>query len=267
MKAPRYKVNGRLWLTPFGKNAPGHGRVDLLERIHASGSISQAARDVGISYKAAWDAVETMNNLADSPLVERSAGGLHGGGTRLTVRGERLIEVHRAVDAQFQGFLARLDEGIADFGHFYELMKGMGMRTSARNELAGTIKTITRDTVNAEVVLDIGGNDELVAVITHASVENLHLRPGMAAYALIKAPWVILADAEGMRTSARNRLCGKVETVESGEVSAEVTVALAGGKRITAIVTRESVQSMNLQTGSPTCALVKASHVIIAVSA
>jgi molybdate transport system regulatory protein len=55
--------------------------------------------------------------------------------------------------------------------------------------------------------------------------------------------------------------------MECGEGSAEVTVALGGGKRITAIVTRDSVQSMNLQPGSPTCALIKASHVIIAVGA
>ena len=63
------RVIGRFWVMGFGANSIGHGRVELLERIHAAGSISQAARDMGMSYKAAWDAVEAMNNLADGALV------------------------------------------------------------------------------------------------------------------------------------------------------------------------------------------------------
>ena len=58
----------------------GDKRVRLLEAIEAHGSISQAAKQVPLSYKAAWDAVDAMNNLADRPLVERSTGGRAGGG-------------------------------------------------------------------------------------------------------------------------------------------------------------------------------------------
>lgn len=55
--------------------------LELLERIDASGSISNAASTMGMSYKAAWQAVERMNNLSEHPLVERQTGGRHGGGT------------------------------------------------------------------------------------------------------------------------------------------------------------------------------------------
>lgn len=147
----------RFWVTGFRTNSIGHGRVELLERIHAASSISQAARDMGMSYKAAWDAVEAMNNLADGALVERSAGGRHGGGARLTPRGSWLIDVYRTAAAQFEGFFARLGAGIADFDHFYQLMKRPGMRTSARKELAGKVLSVTLGAVSAEVVLDIGG--------------------------------------------------------------------------------------------------------------
>lgn len=106
-----------------------------------------------------------------------------------------------------------------------------------------------------------------MAIITNASVSSLALHPGVAAYALVKAPWVILTTADGIRTSARNCLCGAVETVYDGAVNAEVTLALGGGKRITAIVTEDSVRELGLKPGVRACALIKASHVIVAVNA
>ena len=260
------RVGGRLWVSGASSGSVGHGRIELLERIQATGSISQAARDMHMSYKAAWDAVEAMNNLTDEPLVERSVGGRHGGGTQLTARGRRLIEVYRAAEGEFEGFLTQLGQGIADFDHFYDLMKRLGMKTSARNELAGTIRSLTPGAGKNEVVLDIGDSDELVAIITNTSAENLKLRVGVVAYALIKASWVILTGADGIReSSARNRLCGVVETIRPGQVNAEVTLALPGGKRITAIVTSDSISALGLKQGKGACALIKASHVIVAV--
>jgi molybdate transport repressor ModE-like protein len=58
-----------------------------LEAIDRRGSISQAAKDVDLSYKAAWDAVDAMNNLAEQPLLIRAIGGQHGGGSYLTAHG------------------------------------------------------------------------------------------------------------------------------------------------------------------------------------
>lgn len=259
---------GRFWIGASGAGSVGHGRVELLARIHASGSISQAARDMSMSYKAAWDAVDAMNNLADRPLVERCAGGRHGGGTRLTPQGLRLIEVYQASEAEFADFLQRLSAGIADFEHFYPLMRRLGMKTSARNELAGRVKTVRKGAVNAEVVLDIGDGTELVAIITNESVAALGLKKGAAAYALVKASWVILTTAEpATLTSARNRLCGRVEKLGKGAVNSEVTLALPGGKHLTAVITNGSAKSLALKKGVAACALIKASHVIVAVDA
>lgn len=261
------KVDGRFWVSGPAAHAVGRGRVELLERIDETGSISQAARDMGMSYKAAWDAVEGVNNLSDQPLVERSIGGRHGGGTRLTPQGRRLIEVYRAAEVQFSEFLARLGHGIADFDHFYELMRRLGMKTSARNELAGSVKKLTHGKVDTEVVLDIGGGDEIVALITKVSAESLGLRPGTPAYALIKASWVIITIAEEIRTSARNFLQGTVESVEKGALSSEVTLALPGGKHLAAMITNDSLRKLDIRIGSRASALIKASHVVVAVSA
>ena len=141
------------------------------------------------------------------------------------------------------------------------------MQTSARNQFLGKVRTVKPGAVNAEVILDIGGGDELAAIITMDSVEHLGLKPGMEAYALVKAPWVILTTDDSLKTSACNRQCGTVVRCQEGAVNGEVIVELPGGKTVAAIVTNDSIQSLGLQVGARACALIKASHIILAVPA
>ena len=69
-------------------------RISLLKHIALSGSISQGAKDAGISYKSAWDAINEMNQLSEHILVERATGGKGGGGAVLTRYGQRLIQLY-----------------------------------------------------------------------------------------------------------------------------------------------------------------------------
>jgi len=78
--------------------AVGPGKVDLLEAIEASGSISAAARSLGMSYRRAWLLVDTMNRCFRAPLVEAEAGGKRGGGARLTRLGAEVIERYRRIE-------------------------------------------------------------------------------------------------------------------------------------------------------------------------
>jgi len=139
------------------------------------------------------------------------------------------------------------------------------MRTSARNLFLGHVKAIKRGPVNAEVTIDLGGGDEIAAVVTSESVESLELSLGKDCHALIKASWVIVTNDDTLQTSARNRLCGTVTHCKVGPVNAEVVIGLKGGKSVAAIVTQESVERLGLHEGAPACALIKASHVILAV--
>ena len=241
-------------------------RLELLERIDASGSISAAAAAMGMSYKAAWQAVEALNNLSEQPLVARQVGGCHGGGTTLTEYGRRVVATYRRLDQEREQVLALLGRNMGDFDAYYRLIRRFDMRTSARNQFLGKVKMVKPGAVNAEVVMDLGG-DELAAIITMDSVAHLGLEPGMEVYALVKAPWVILTTDDRMKTSARNRLCGTVVRCQEGVVNGEVIVELPGGKTVTAIVTNDSIRSLGLKVGIRTCALIKASHVILAVNA
>ncbi len=241
--------------------------LELLERIDASGSISAAANAMGMSYKAAWQAVEAMNNLSEQAVVARQTGGKHGGGTTLTEYGRRVVAAYRRLEKERERVLSQLNRIMGDFDQYYQLIRRFDMQTSARNQFLGKVASVKTGPINAEVILDIGGGDRLAAVITHDSVDHLALEPGMEAYALVKAPWVILTTDDSLKTSARNRLCGTVVRCQEGAVNAEVIVELAGGKTVAAIVTNDSIQNLGLKVGVRACALIKASHIILAVAA
>lgn len=142
------------------------------------------------------------------------------------------------------------------------------MKVSARNVLPGRIRSIVPGTVNAEVTLTLAGDDELVAVVTQASVRELGLAVGGEASAIVKAPWVVLCiDAAPSASSvpARNLLRGTVSALHAGPVAADVTLRLQGGTEVHAVVTPESLRELGLTLGTPACALIKASQIMLAV--
>ncbi|MFC5595669.1 TOBE domain-containing protein [Lysobacter niastensis] len=241
--------------------------MELLAAIGTEQSIAAAAREVGLSYKAAWDAVDAMNNLSDAPLVERLVGGKGGGGTRLTPDGERLVATYRAVEAENARFIEQLNTRIANASHDLNLIGRFAVLTSARNQLSGRVTRIATGAVNDEVELELSGGGRIVAIITHESLERMGLTVGGHAIALIKAPSVIVAtNLDGVRLSARNQLAGNVIRVVPGAVNTEVVIALAGGNSIAAIITNTSARHLGLAEGAPATVLFKASSVILAVT-
>jgi molybdate transport system regulatory protein len=94
MSAPR--IQFRLRVLKDDDIAVGPGKVDLLEAIEQSGSITAAAKALGMSYRRAWLLVDTMNRCFKRPVVETEAGGRRGGGTRLTPLGAEVVRRYRA---------------------------------------------------------------------------------------------------------------------------------------------------------------------------
>jgi molybdate transport system regulatory protein len=140
------------------------------------------------------------------------------------------------------------------------------MKTSARNQYRGRVKSVLKGAVNADVILDLGDGLEIFANITNEAVEDLQLRPGREAVALIKASFVLLSPDLNVRISARNRLAGVVSAVIPGAVNCEIKIQLPGARMLTAIITNEGWQELQLHEGSPCLALVKASQVLLAVN-
>lgn len=248
----------------------GEKRMALLEAIAGTGSITQAAKAIGLSYKAAWDAVEAMNNLADEPLVARMAGGSGGGGTALTARGAALVASYRVAAEQHARFVDALNQSLGQARSDLSLLQRLTMKTSARNQLWGRVVAITRGAVNDEITLQLRGGDRIVAIITQASTEAMGLAVGTEAAALIKASWVMLAVIDEsqprLRISARNQLRGRVVALQAGAVNTDVTVELAGGNTLSAVITQSSAEALALTPGDDVVALIKASSVILSVA-
>jgi molybdate transport system regulatory protein len=267
-KNDRLTVGGAIWLTVGGESFGGKARIELLRAIALHRSITHAAKAVGISYKTAWDAIDTMNTLAGEPLVERSVGGKGGGSTLLTARGRHLVERFGQIDAVHQRFLKLLDDESIDLEREFSPLRTVNLKTSARNQFVGTVSSVRAGAVNDEVELTLAGGSRIVAIVTRASTQALALRQGVAAFALLKSSSVMVAThIEGARISARNQLHGTVASITPGAVSAEVVLDLDGGGSIGATVTQASLQDLGFEIGLRATALFKASSVILAVAA
>lgn len=241
-------------------------RIRLLEAIDALGSISAAARTVGLTYRGAWDAVAAINALAEQPLVLGRTGGRSGGGALLSDEGRRFLRAVQLIRRELHRMAHTVSIELGSDVVIPALSWRHLMRTSARNMLLCKVAKITSGAVNAEVLLDVSDTIQLVAIITEGSVKNLELAPGKEVFALIKSSFVLLAPAgEVGRTSARNVLTGAVARREDGAVNSEIILDLGSGKSIAAIVTKESANSLNFKVGDQASALIKASHIILAI--
>lgn len=142
------------------------------------------------------------------------------------------------------------------------------MAVSARNVFNGKISALVDGAVNAEVEVTMAGGDKLIAIVTEGSVKSLGLTVGKDVVAYVKAPWVIvLTGVSGVKFSARNQLLGKVSALQKGAVNTEVAITLAGGTVVYAVVTNEAVLELGLKIGADASALIKASHVILGITA
>jgi molybdate transport system regulatory protein len=267
-KNQRLELKGLLWMAVGDQNLGGPGRMGLLRAVAQHGSITQAAKAFGMSYKGAWDAIEAMNTLSGTPLVERSTGGRGGGFTRLTEHGRRLVERFEAVEAVHQRFLQLLDGGSMDLDEDFSLLRVVNMKTSARNQWVGTVSGVRAGAVNDEVELTLAGGTRLAAIVTRESTQALGLRLQQTVVAMVKASAVLVAvGMQDAKVSARNQLHGTVRTVTPGAVNAEVAIETADGVAIVAVITQAALRDLGLSPGAPATALIKASDVILAVLA
>lgn len=260
-------IEGSIWFQKSQNRFLGGDRIELLEKIEELGSINSAAKAVGISYKTAWHLVNMMNNLSEKPLVERMTGGKGGGGTVLTREGRQVIEKYRIVQDEHRKFLENLEERLGETGNLYQFLRRISMRISARNTFAGTIVEIVKGAVNSEITITLNGGQPITSVITNGAVDNLGLKEGMSAYAIIKSNAVIVGrELHSTKLSTRNIMCGTVQRVIDGPVSSEVDVEIGGGNIISAIITKTSSEKLGFNEGEHACAIFKASDVIIGVN-
>ena len=142
------------------------------------------------------------------------------------------------------------------------------MKISTRNQLTGKVSRIVAGAVNNEVELTLEHGEVLTTVITKESCDVLGIREGKEAVAIIKAPWVVLANPDcGLRFSARNQFRGKISKMVNGAVNSTIHLRTEKWLPLTAVITNESRDEMELHEGNEIVALIKASSVILATKA
>jgi molybdate transport system regulatory protein len=249
------------------------GRLDerffaLLAALDDTGSLHKAARTAGYSYKGAWLLLEAAGQLAQQPLVERAAGGRGGGGSRLTPVARDLLAAWRALHRRHLAFLRQEETAFLQHPTLAALIRSIAMKTTARNQFAGTITEVDEGPTTSRITLDIGGGLTVTASITTQAARELRARPGAEALALVKASEVVLVtDFAGWRLSARNQLPGTIAHVHAGATTALVGLTLPGGATVTASVTHDAVAALGLAVGQPATAVFKASAAMVAVRA
>jgi molybdate transport system regulatory protein len=245
----------------------GRDRIRLLQAVAREGSITAGAKAAGLSYKAAWDALDAMTNLFGRPLLDTRTGGKAGGGAALTPTGVRVIEAFGRLEAEMARVFRSLEPELAGSGISpINLMSGFFMKTSARNALRGTITDINSDTLSAEVAVAVSAGTTIYALLTAESVRSLGLVKGRDAIVLIKAPFVMIAPGhEAPLVSARNCVRGSVTRSDISAVNAEIVLDIGEGKTLAASVTARSAADLNLSPGDAACAVFDAAHVIVAI--
>jgi len=239
---------------------------DLLAALALTGSLQKAARAAGYSYKGAWLVLDAASALTHAPLLTASTGGRGGGGSQLTEAGLALLAAWRELQTRHAAFLHEQEAWLTGQPALNQLLKRMSMKTTARNQFAGTVAAVHAgpSTTQVRVTLDAGG--EISVSLTQAAAEELGVAVGQQALALVKSSEVVLvSDFGGYRLSARNQLAGTIARVQRGAVSSLISLTLPGGQVVTASVTNDAVDALGLAPGQPATACFKAYAVMLAV--
>lgn len=241
------------------------GRLDarffaLLQALHDTGSINRAARTVGLSYRGAWLMLDHAGNLANEPLLHTATSG-----TRLSAAALELLQAWRRLQADHREFVRAQEARLAELPALYGLLRRMSMKTTARNQFAGSVAELELGPVTTQVTIACRSGDTITATLTTTAARRLKLKKGKEVLALIKASEVVLvADFAGWQLSARNQLAGTVSRLQRGSVSSLVVLTLPGGGTISASVTNEGVDALGLVVGAPATAVFKAYAVMVA---
>lgn len=233
-------------------------RIEVLKAVQQVGSISKAARACGVSYKAAWQAVETLSNLAGVTLIEKAVGGSGGGGTELTEEGLALLQAADLLTDARERALAKISRKEKPSGLSLARVSGLGLKTSMRNHLPCTVNGIKRSHGVARVFLGLAGGRILVARITCESLELLGLKTGLQVAALCKATAVVVAPKIVVAGSV-NLFEGKVMRLAGTKDASEASVQIGPGLQLVGFTEADS----GLKRNQPAMAAVEESAVVI----
>ncbi|MDD2790861.1 MAG: TOBE domain-containing protein [Sulfurimonas sp.] len=254
-------IDGRFWLTKDNQNFLGDGRVELLHKIEKTGSINAAAKEMKMSYKAAWERINSMNALADEPLIQRKIGGSGGGGTTLTPYAYELIKTYERLHELHRQFIDRFAEAGDDPERLARILSRTFLTTSARNQIPTTIKKITQHGLYVTIEMSISEKNFLRSTITKKSAENMGLSTGSEIYAIIKSSDILIQSEAPKAIEGINILKGTIKSIERSDEFAELSFNVDNKTNLIAFLDKEKVNSFEI--GTEAYAIISTKNIII----
>lgn len=173
----------KIWLEHKGKPLIGKGGANILQTIKATQSITKTAKQLNMSYKYVWNYLAKIEKTLQSPIIHTHKGGKKGGGgAQLTPLGKQLLKEYKRVESY-------LGEILTD----KEYWEAIGLKISARNRIKGTIKQVEKGVITAKIKIEIQTPVTITAIISKEATEELNLKLGDKAQAVIKATEVMIA--------------------------------------------------------------------------
>lgn len=252
------KIDGRFWLSKNGESFLGKGRVELLKTIDRLGSINAAAKEIKMSYKAAWERINSMNELSDQPLIVRSTGGKSGGGTTLTPYGYELIATFEKLEDAHREFIARFGEAGSNPEHLKMILNRTFLTTSARNQILGKIEKITQDSIECELSIAITKGISLISSITTTSAKNMLLELDSSIYAIIKSSDIKVSKTPQSGINSIEAVL--VKKLES-KTSLELTLRVSDSIELVAIAPKNE----DFSIGETLYALIEKHNILVGV--
>ena len=238
-------------------------RIVLLHAIANKGSISKAAKVVPMSYKSAWEAVDAMNNLSPTPIVQKETGGAGGGGTKLTSYGKNLLKTYSILKTEQEKFLETMTNFTDIDSGTLKTIGRLSMQISARNQINGKVDKIIKGDVNANIVIIPKNGQELFANVSLSSLNTLDIKIGQDVIAIFKSSNVLISIDENIAISARNKIKGRISTISQNNTNSELIIDIGEGKNIASIITTGAVKKLSLEIGTKVYAFIKSNDVMV----
>jgi len=253
------ELSSKLTLEMLGEPFLLEKRIELLHAIEEHGSISKAAKAVPMSYKSAWEAVDTMNTLSPEPIVYRETGGKDGGGTTVTSYGKTLLKNYAILKREHTHFLERLSELTDIQSGAFKTIGKLAIQLSARNQIQAEVISVESENVNAKIQLKLKSGQTLVSVITKEAVENLHIEKRQIVTAICKSSSVSALDVSEVCSEA-NCLKGMVSQIEKDSENIKITVDIGHHDKIVSVT---PLNKQKFKIGNSVIVMIKANDIML----
>lgn len=169
--SPSFKI----WLRTKNKDIIGKGSAALLKAIQKHGSITKAAKELGFSYKFAWDQLADMERKLRGPVITTRRGGATGGGARLTKLAKTLLEEYKTAEELVEKTIKK-----------EKRPEEMRVEPMTGNRLRGVVRMVHKKGATSMIQIDISTSPTITAVISKEAAEDLKIKPGDSVEAVIK---------------------------------------------------------------------------------